>query len=1119
VAPSNRDRVGRGFELLAEGLLPFVDRRMSAVVPAGADWLELLARRDQRDGRTVPYQRNDPQTLLRVLTEERRSFKDALAPSELAYASELRGVRNDWAHNSPFSDSDTQRALDTMERLLQAAGAVPQAETVRELLHDHRRAEFERLTRRRARQAAAVDVEGLGLKPWREVIRPHQDVATAKFSLAEFAADLSLVSREEEQEKFRDYVDPIVFFGRTYLTEGLSDLLRRAVRRVSGDLNAAPVVNLQTNFGGGKTHSILALYHLFCGRPLTQFPQDVQELVGGLDVDFDRIGEVRRVTLVGNHLSPSLGMPKPGGIHVNTLWGELAWRLGGADAYRSIAEADRTATNPGGALRELIAAYAPCLILIDEWVAYARQLFGTDGSLPAGDFDTQFTFAQTLTEAVKTIPGALLVVSIPASHRDGDAASLMEVGGPNGERALRALQNVVRRVAHQWRPASAQESFEIVRRRLFEEPSGEARADIAVVARRFSQFYGEHRGEFPSWCAEPDYEARIRAAYPIHPELFDRLYEDWSTLERFHRTRGVLRLMSAVIFALWNSPDRSPLIMPGTLPLEDSFASSELTQYLEDNWKSIIDTDVAGPGSTPARVDLERSTFGQRQVTRRLARTVFFGSAATLKSAHKGIDQQRVWLGTAIPGDTVGNFGSALHVLQDQATYLYSDASRYWYDTQASVARTAKDYAERLKERPEEVWAEIASRLERQVKRPRGDFASVVAAPEGNGDIPDHDEARLVLLHPRFAHKRNGDDSAAMRFVAQALDNRGSSRRDYRNMLVFLAPDERRLEELMEAARDYLAWQSVCERANELDLSPKQQRQAEQRRQRANEATDQRIGTTYVWVLAPEQRDPKRPVTWQTLKAEGSSADLAERVSTKLRSEGALGAMHVSRNIHNYLIGPLGPVWQRGHVSVGELWRYYTHHPYLPRLRDQSVLEAGIHDVLTSITWEQDGFALATGYDESTGRYEGLAIPNTDTFGLITNDTLLVRPDLAVRQREADLSDHPSSGGEDTGQGQTIPRGRDTTTAGGVPPGPPPPPAKSRFFGVFRVSPDRYGRDLSRIAQEILQHLDQPAGELHVTVEIEASNPAGFPETTIRTVSENARAMKFEQADFEDPGV
>ncbi|HEY9473648.1 MAG TPA: Swt1 family HEPN domain-containing protein, partial [Mycobacteriales bacterium] len=532
MASSNRDRVGRGFELLSEGLAPFVDTRMSlAFAQHGGDWIAVIAARDNAQHGTVRVlDPRDPALHLRMITEEWRVFKDAMSRAQQSFASELRETRNRWAHNQPFSNDDTYRALDTMERLLVAVGAADQADQVRRLRADHQAGVFETETRRRVRQQdSGIHAASQGLPPWREVLTPHDDVASGNFSASEFAANLHLVARGEGGE---EYVDPVEFFRRTYLTEGLRDLLERAVRRATGDANASPIVNLQTNFGGGKTHSMLALWHLLGGTPVSSLGREVAELVAGRKLP----ATVHRVALVGQDISAN-GSVKPDGTAVRTMWGELAWQLGGRAGFDLVAQADATGTNPGEALRVLLGRYAPCLILIDEWVAYARQLWGRE-DLPAGTFDTQFTFAQALTEAVTTVPGALLVISIPASHdpgRDaGSGGSAIEVGGPNGQEALQRLQNVVRRVADQWRPANSEESFEIVRRRLFTEPSAQARSEIAAVARQFAQFYGKHTGEFPrEVTADPRrYEARIRASYPIHPELFDRLYADWSTLDR-----------------------------------------------------------------------------------------------------------------------------------------------------------------------------------------------------------------------------------------------------------------------------------------------------------------------------------------------------------------------------------------------------------------------------------------------------------------------------------------------------------------------------------------------------------------------------------------------------------
>ena len=151
----------------------------------------------------------------------------------------------------------------------------------------------------------------------------------------------------------------------------------------------------------------------------------------------------------------------------------------------------------------------------------------------------------------------------------------VEVGGERGRAALDRLRNAVGRVEASWRPASAEEGFEIVRRRLF-EPIAERDQFTARdgVARAFSDLYRTQQQEFPPECRDADYEKRLKAAYPIHPEVFDRLYTDWSTLVKFQRTRGVLRLMAAVIHSLWEKGDRNPLIMPATSPSTTPASSS-----------------------------------------------------------------------------------------------------------------------------------------------------------------------------------------------------------------------------------------------------------------------------------------------------------------------------------------------------------------------------------------------------------------------------------------------------------------------------------------------------------------------------------------------------------------
>ena len=1176
MAASNRDRIDRGLQLLQAGLEPFVNAAMAAAAPSGQDWVAVLEARDNaRHGTAHKYTKTDPRFLLKVLTEEWRVFSKSLSRAEQSFASELRETGNRWGHNDAFGADDTYRALDTMERLLTSVGAVAEADAVRKLKRDAQQAAFNSETRKAVQ--AVTGVEGAGLKPWREVIVPHRDVREGNLRGSEFAADLYYVVRGEAS---REYLEPVEFFRRTYLTEGLRDLLTAAARRVAGDSNASPVWNLQTNFGGGKTHSMLALWHLVSGTALTAYPDELQRLLSG--VLTGPLPAVRRAALVGNHIQAGTGSVKADGTHVKTLWGELAWQLGLAAggegearrAYEIVRGADESRSNPGDALGSLVRAYSPCLILIDEWVAYARQLYGRE-DLDGGTFDTQFTFAQTLTEAVKAVPGALLVVSIPASSAapsDEEAergATDIEIGGLNGARALERLQQVIHRIAVQWRHASPVESFRIVRQRLFEDPSADGQVDIAAVARTFTDFYAKNRAEFPAGVAEPSYEERIRAAYPIHPELFDRLYQDWSTLDKFQRTRGVLRLMSAVIHTLWVRDDPAPLILPGGVPLDADEVQSEITQYLEDRFKPVIDVDIDGPSSTPAAIDASRPALGQRRITRRIARSIFLGSAPTLKQAHKGAERPRIWLGIATPGDAIGNFANALSLLSDQATYLYSEGARYWYSVAPSVQKMAREQADRLKDRPEETWEEILDRLKPREPSARGMFAQVQVGPEQSDEIPDLPAVRLVIVHPRFRHARGDATSSAMTFASSAAAGRGTAHRLNRNMIVFLAADAKRYDELDDAVRHYLAWRDLAgseDRIRDLDLAPQQAAQARKRLKEADSTVDLRISASYQWLLIPAQ-SASSPLRIDESKADTAKDRLAERASDRLRTNDQLRAVQGAENVRLDLDGY--SIWARdGHVAAGKLWEYYCHFPYLPRLTERAVLERGILAGFDVLTWEAHGFALATGYDEKTGRYAGLAIPHEDTPPQLTDSTLLVQPGRARTQRDAERAaaaeaaarasveaaaavaastgtvgataaggaDGPADGNvivTETGGVDGLVTGSAVASGGSVP-GPvtvpggstlpagftstaPATPKNTRFYGTVRLDPERFGRDLNRLYQEVIQHLADPEGvDLEITVEIRAARKDGYPDDKARIVSENARTLKFDQFGFED---
>ena len=1106
MAITNHERIGKAMEFLRQGLAPFVERELVSVHKdkALAEARRLLSG-DDRLNSSRPMAQWDAAALLKVMWDAWNDvFGRTLGRAERSLIQELRDWRNKWAHQEPFSGDDADRALDSMTRLLTAVSA-PQADEVGRMKMELRRLIFDEQVRGEKRKAGGSLIEAAttgAVKPWREVVTPHADVASGRYQQAEFAADLWQVHMGEGTDEYRK---PPEFFRRTYLTESLKRLLVSGVQRLSGK-GGDPVVQLQTNFGGGKTHSMLALYHLVSGVAPGELP-GVDEVLA--EAGMKSLSKAKRVVLVGNKISPGNPVTKPDGTVVRTLWGELAYQLGGKKAFARVAADDEKATSPGDVLRELFNEYGPCLVLIDEWVAYARQLHD-QSDLPAGSFETQFTFAQALTEAAKAVKNCLLVISLPASDTAGSPhtqADDVEVGGIRGREALDRLRNVVGRVESSWRPASAEEGFEIVRRRLFEPLSGEQFKQRDVTARAFADFYRAQSAEFPPECRDSDYERRIQAAFPIHPEIFDRLYTDWSTLVKFQRTRGVLRLMAAVIHSLWEKGDRNPLILPSTIPIDDPRVQFELTRYLSDNWVPILEKDVDGPNSLPLRIDAEVPNLGKLHATRRVARTIYLGSAPTAAAAHRGIEDRRVKLGCVMPGESPAVFGDALRRLAAAATYLYQDGPRFWYATQPTVTKLAEDRAEQLKRDPDKMVQELDNRLRTDLRK-MGDFKRVHAMPASGSDVPDDLDARLVVLSVDHAYSKEAGNAAEIA-VKAIFETRGNAPRLYRNALVFLAADKTRLQDLDEAVRKYLAWESILDEKETLNLSPHQVKQAETQRKAADGTVTARLPETYQWLLVPTQESPHASVTWQAIRLSGLDA-LAERVSKRLRNDELLVVSFAASRLRMDM--DRVPLWRGDHVAIRQLVEDFGRYLYLPRLQNTGVLLDTIRAGLALLTWEQDGFAYAETHDESAGRYRGLRFAE---HVLVSRDDsgLLVRPEVARRQIDAEIAPPaPGPGPRPPGPGP----GPGARPPVPLPP-PPPAPKLRRYHGTVTLDPERVGRDAGRIADEVITHLvGLVDSSVRVTLEIDAEILSGAPDNVVRTVTENSLTLKFDSSGFEE---
>ena len=1095
MAKSNRVRVGEIMDVLRDALGPYVLAQFKAryrgkYLQEMEYLLYELNRPQHLPDEAAALEKLDIQSWLNLMNRKwNEVFRDKLSQTERNYISELRDARNKWAHQNAFSNDNAYRAADTAIRLLQAIGADKQAQAANVHAQQLLRQRFDRDAQKSARQSAALDdvlrTTTAGLKPWRLAIQPHEDVTSGRYTQAEFALDLSDVVQGKAAPEYGDAKE---FFRRTYLTTGLKDLLVTGFQRLNGQ-GGDPVVQLQTNFGGGKTHSMLALYHLFGGAvKLEDLPQEADDIRGRIGAVNDSI-TARPAVIVGTAFDAN--EPR---VHDDcttyTLWGEIAWQLGGVKAYELVSNADIDRISPGSdTLRQLLENYGPALIIMDELIAFVRNLYGASVRPSAGSFDSVLTFMQALTEAVKRSSNSMLLVSIPASEA--------EVGSKGGKAALESLTKTIGRIESVWKPVSATESFEIVRRRLFSEVTDHAARDAVLSA--FLDMYKQNSREFPAGAAEGEYYRRMQQAWPIHPELFARLYEDWSSLEHFQRTRGVLRLMAAVIHQLWTDHDQSLMIMPASMPLWKAKVRDEMLKYLPDGWPPVVDADIDGPDSKPFELDREVPQLGQHQASRRVARAIFVGSAPSVAAQNvRGIEEVRIRLATAQPGEKTAPFNDALRRMSSRLTYLYSDGSRYWYDTRPTVNRMAEDRARNLPE--DEVHREAVGRLYSE-EWSRDDFWAAHVAPETSADVADEARVRVVVLDPDAVHHKLGEESQAQQAARDILGNRGNTPRYYRNMLVFIAADKGNAEAWKNAVRDYLAWKSIDEQREELNLDVHQSKQVASALEEKEKTLLSRLQETYCWLIVPTQEDPKGPIDCQAHRIRGRES-FYERAAKRLDREGLL----IRRWSPDILRTELETVlWrEEPHLGIKQLWEYLASYCWLPRLCDEKVLLEAIQDGVRRM---DAPFAYATGVKDD-GSYRGLALGQL-VEPYFDDSELIVKPETAAEELAAQ---QPA---QQIHQPGPSPEAASPLSEAAVTPAAPQP--KARYYGRVALDPQRVNRDAGCIVEEVIQHLTSLTDtQVKITLEISARRPTGFDEATVRTISENSLTLKFDEHGFEE---
>lgn len=702
------------------------------------------------------------------------------------------------------------------------------------------------------------------LSPWLEIATPRADIADGSFDESLFAADLGMVA---EGHGPADYLEPATFAEKTFLTANLRTALDELGRRLAGDTTAAGVYRLQTEFGGGKTHTLLAAFHLF-GSPervaTTELGREVAAMMPG-----GEIPKAKVVVLDGSALSVSSTVTEDGAVLV-TMLGHLAYRLGGKAAADTVASADAAYEGSSTVqLAKLLAAHSPCLILLDETLEYLNKALAVkagDGNLAS----MTLTFIKELVTAVINTPKAAILATLTSSRME-DYATIA------GEEMQERLSKVVGRAENIVTPVEGDDIFPILHRRLF-TTIGSAE-DRRVIADAYADYYGQIGDALPGAYGELAYRDRIAAAYPFHPELVDILTNRWGSLSGFQRTRGALRTLAHIVKSLSQTQSRAALIHPGDVPLADAGVRAEVIKFAGDSYKAALNADIIRPDSKAVEEDNRRGGLvKEHRVAQGLATTAFLDSFGPDKVY--GASAAQLLLGVGRPGLSRGQVEDVRDTLESTLWYMRLEAGRYRFTTEPNLNKVVLEREAAVGDaRVGQLVKDSIKAVTPELRRDGFTVLRVQPWVHEPADLPDSDKLTLGVLDFEWRIDGREFTDQAIEAARRVLDYGGTTFRSNKNTALLVVADAKALIQARSAARTLAALHDIAGDAQRLKRFNAEQKEILTKRMAAaGERLPQLVVMAYRHLLLLGETDGKVALDRVDLGPARAGATISDRV-------------------------------------------------------------------------------------------------------------------------------------------------------------------------------------------------------------------------------------------------